>query len=221
MTKQIDMTKFFNWITAFDLQAAHESIAVLKATYPTASRDQLIQKIFTKTQWQCAASGLITGLPSNIVAMIPAALLDIGITIKYEIHATSQVALLHDENFFNDDGAKWKLLVPIFGINIVSQIGQEAAVKGGKKITEKMIHKYLEKEAPKQIEKALVKVSQKKTMQKATATKTVPIIGGVIGGTWNWIEVIIIEKRTLRYFDENSVALNPKTHNTKHSVPPK
>ncbi|HXF07365.1 MAG TPA: hypothetical protein VNK45_02395, partial [Candidatus Acidoferrales bacterium] len=44
-----------------------------------------------------------------------------------------------------------------------------------------------------------------KVTQKGIITKTLPIIGGLIGGTWNYIEISGIKKRIIKYFEGDEV----------------
>lgn len=68
-------------------------------------------------------------------------------------------------------------------------------------VTRVLIRKYLSKETLKQFQKIMLKYFGIKVTQKAVITKTLPIVGGLIGGTWNYIEVGQVQKRTIDYFD--------------------
>jgi len=50
-----------------------------------------------------------------------------------------------------------------------------------------------------------LKVFGKRVLQRTFITKTVPIVGGVIGAGWNWIEIKLQGKRVIRYFAEGDV----------------
>ena len=39
-----------------------------------------------------------------------------------------------------------------------------------------------------------------KVTQKGLITKTLPVVGVLIGGTWNYIEVGMVRNRTIKYF---------------------
>jgi len=190
------------WIVEVDVPAITASVESLKNSYPNLTKEKLAKKIFSRTQWKCAASGFVTGLPANFATMIPTAIGDVALTIRLEVIATAKVAIIYNPEFFNDEDASWELLVPVFGINAVSQIIQDTAIKGGQGLTRSVIKKYLSKETLKQFKKIMLKYFGLKVTQKGIITKTIPIIGGVIGGVWNWIEVHFLRKRVIKYFKD-------------------
>lgn len=59
----------------------------------------------------------------------------------------------------------------------------------------------MSKESLKQFKKVTLKYFGLKVTQKGVITKTVPVVGGLIGGVWNWVEVSVIKARTVRYFE--------------------
>ena len=194
------LSKALNWVIEVDVPAIKGSVDGLKSSNPGLSKEELANTIFSKAQWKSAASGLVTGLPSNWATMILAAIGDVAITLRLEVIATAKVALLYQPNFFSNDEAAWELLVPIFGFNAISQVMQEAAIKGGQGLSKAAIKKYLSKETLAQFKKIMLKLFGKKVTQKGIITKTLPIVGGMIGAVWNWAEVSIIKKRAIKYF---------------------
>lgn len=113
--------------------------------------------------------------------------------------------MIYDPKFFENEDAAWELLVPIFGINAGSQLIRQAGIRGGMGLTRAGIKKHLTKETLKQFQKIMLKYFGIKVTQKGVITKTIPIIGGLIGGTWNYIEVSGIKKRTINYFEGKSI----------------
>jgi len=75
-------------------------------------------------------------------------------------------------------------------------------VLAGREATKQLIRKYLSKGALKTFQRVMLKIFGKKVLQQTLITKTVPIVGGVIGGSWNWIEMKLQGKRVIRYFAE-------------------
>ena len=158
-------------------------------------------RAFTQARWKATTAGILTGLPANPWVALPAATTDIAITLKAEVLAVARAAVIYNENFFDDEDARWELLIPVFGINVVSQFARELSIKGGMGLTRSAIKKYLSKEALKTFKKIILKYFGIKVTQKGLISKTLPIIGGIIGGTWNYIEVGRIKSRTIQYFE--------------------
>jgi hypothetical protein len=199
-TDETALTKTLQWVVDIDVPAIQASVDALRREMKGASREQLAHKIFSRAQLKAAASGFATGLPSNFWTMVPAAIGDVAITVKLEVIATAKVAVLYDPDFFTDEEATWELLIPVFGINVASQLAQNAAIKAAQGVTREVIKKYLSKETLKQFQKVMLKYFGIKVTQKAVITKTIPVVGGVIGGTWNWFEVKLLRRRAIRYF---------------------
>lgn len=190
------------WVVQVDMPAAAESVRVLTAKYPGASNAQLGARIFSKAQWKATAVGMVTGLPANPWVALPAATLDCAVTLKAEVQAAAETALIYDPTFFNEHDASWQLLVPIFGLNAASQVGREFTVRGSMGLSRNLIRTYVTKETLKQFKKIMLKYFGLKVTQKTFLTKTLPIIGGIVGGIWNWVELRLVRNRTISYFED-------------------
>lgn len=151
------------------------------------------------------ATGIATGLPANPWIALPSAVFDVAATLKLEVLAAARVAIIYDADFFNNEDATWELLIPIFGLNIGSQALRELGVRGGMGLTRAGIKKYLSKETLKTFKKIMLKYFGIKVTQKGIITKMLPIAGGLIGGTWNYLEISGIKKRTLNYFEGKEI----------------
>jgi len=184
-----------------DVPALRASVKDLRHKNPGASKKALAKKVFSKARWKATAAGVAFGLPANPWVSIPAAIGDMAVTLQVEVLAAAKVALLYDKNFFNKEDAQWELLVPVFGINAASQVMREFGVRGGMGVTRVAIKKYLSKETLKQFKKVMWKYFGLRVTQKGIITKTLPIVGGIIGGVWNWGEVASLRDRTIRYFE--------------------
>lgn len=143
------------------------------------------------------------GLPANPWVAVPTATADVAVTLKTEVTAAARTAVIYDDRFFEDEDAQWELLIPVFGLNVSSQFARELGIRGGMGVTRAAIKKYLSKETLKQFKKIMLKYFGIKVTQKGIITKTLPIVGGLIGGGWNYIEVGRIRGRTIKYFEKN------------------
>jgi hypothetical protein len=189
------------WVIDIDSAAIAASVAAERNKYPGLTDKQLACKAFSLAHWKAISAGIATGLPANPWITLPAAITDIAITLKTEAYAAAWAAIIYDESFFDDEEAKWELLIPVLGLNVGSQFARELGIRGGMGITRATIRKYLSKETLKAFQKLMLKYFGIKVTQKAAIAKTVPIIGGLIGGVWNYIEVNRIKNRTISYFE--------------------
>ena len=51
----------------------------------------------------------------------------------------------------------------------------------------------------------LTRVFGRRVTQRALITKTIPLVGCVIGGAWNAMEAEVVRNRTLRYLIDQSL----------------
>lgn len=197
--------KSLEWVIDIDPPAIIASVAAERTNQPNASNRKMAESAFSRARWKATATGIATGLPSNPWVALPAATLDVATTLKIEVLAAARVAIIYDPKFFEDEDAAWELLVPIFGINVGSQLFRQAGIRGSMGLTRAGIKKYLTKETLKQFQKIMLKYFGIKVTQKGVLTKTLPIVGGIIGGTWNYIEISGIKKRTINYFEGKEI----------------
>ena len=193
------LRKALNWVVDIDPPAIAASVASERKKDPSLTNHALARNAFSGAQWKATLAGVLTGLPTNPWVAVPAATVDVAITLKTELSAVARAAIIYDPDFFEEEGAKWELLVPVFGINVVSQFARELGVRGGMGLTRAAIRKYLSKETLKIFRKVMFKYFGMKVTQKAVITKTLPIIGGLIGGVWNFFEVRRVRNRTFKF----------------------
>jgi hypothetical protein len=91
------------------------------------------------------------------------------------------------------------------GGRFMSELARELAIRGGMGATRSAIRSVLTKETLKQFKRLVLKYLGLKIGQKTIITKTLPIVGGVIGGTWNLFEVRIVGDRVYTYFSEQPI----------------
>lgn len=203
------LMKVLAWVVHVDPAAAKEAVADLRARYPSATSQDLSRKFFSGARWKATATGVVTGLPTNPLAAVPAAIADVGTVLRIEASAASRVAITFDEHFFAEENAEWELLVPLFGFDVVSQVAREAGMRAGMAVTRQVIRTYLSKGTLKAFQKVMLKYLGIKVTQRAVITKTLPIVGGVIGGGWNFVELTLLRSRCINYFSGRQVGTIP------------
>jgi hypothetical protein len=193
---------------AVDPAKTKADIDALRAHYPTRTSSSLAATVFQRAAWKAMASGVATGLPTNLWVMVPAAVADVGVVLRTEVAAAARVAVIFDPLFFDDRDAAWELIVPILGLNAASQALRQLGVAAGEQLSRGLIRRCLAKEG---LQNAILKVFGRRVVERTLIAKTVPVVGGVIGGAWNWVEVKLLASRVITYF-EQSDAQHPVTH---------
>jgi hypothetical protein len=189
------------WAVNVDAEDVRRAVAELERRHPGASKRQLAERAFARARLKATATGIVTGLPSNVVTMLPAAAADAATVFRIEVAAAAQVALIYDRRFFDDPDAQWELLVPIFGMDLASQLLRELGVAGAMGITRQLIRKSMSRGAFHALKKIALKYFGVKVTRTALVTKAVPIVGAIVGGAWNFGELSVLRMRCIRYFE--------------------
>jgi hypothetical protein len=198
------LMEVLEWVVDIDLAAIVASVAEERNQHPELTSKQLAGNAFSQARWKATSTGLATGLPANPWVALPAATTDIAVTLKTEVYAAARTAITYDASFFDDEDAKWELLIPVLGLNVDSQFARELGITGGMGVTRAAIRQYLSKETLKAFQRIMLKYFGLKVTQKGVIIKTLPIIGGLIGGGWNYLEVGRVKSRTISYFENKA-----------------
>lgn len=200
------VARALEWAVDVDVSALQSSVEALRSQHPDDDERALAERIYGRATWKAAATGVAMGMPANPWTAAPAALTDAAITLRIQVLATAKVALVYDPSFFADDCARWELLVPVFRIDTGSPMARELGIQDGRSVTRVAVRKYLSKTTLKQFKKAMWTYFGRMVTHKGVVTQTLPIVGGLIGGTWNWVEVRALRGRTISYFEGRPLA---------------
>ena len=200
------LEKAIGWALSVDGPAIQAEVTGLRSEQPEASPEELARNLFARQSWKAAAVGFGSGLPANLAAAIPLAIVDAATVLRLEVVAAAKVATIYEPGFLDNPEAPWELLLPIFGADVASQALKEMGVQGGKQVTKQVIRKYLSKETLKAFERFMLKYFGMKVTQKGVLTKTLPVVGGLIGGIWNLVEVRLLGNRVIAYFEGRALS---------------
>jgi len=205
MTKDA-LSNVLGWVVGINDGEAADDVKRLRARNPAATNGDLARQIFVKARTKATGVGVLTGLPANPWVMVPAAIADLATVLRIETEAVARVALLYDPSFFEQPDAAWELLVPVFGIDALSQFLRDLGVLGSMGVTRQLVRQYLSKETLRSFQKVMLKYFGMKVTQKGVLSKSLPLVGAVIGGGWNFAEVTILTKRTIAYFENRPIS---------------
>ncbi len=96
--------------------------------------------------------------------------------------------------------------MPVFGIGALSQFLRDLGVVGSVGVTRVLVRQYLSKETLRSFQKIMLKYFGMKVTQKSLLSKSLPIVGAVIGGGWNFGEVSFLRRRTIAYFENRPLS---------------
>ncbi len=202
------------WVlsTALTVDVAKEQRFVneLRQKYPSASKRDLAERLIARPKWWATGFGVATGLPANPWVAVPAAVTDVAAVLRTEVILAVRIALLYEPEYLSDGETPYELLVPILGARMGSEFLREVAVRGGMGVSRAAVRKYLSKETLKHFKRAVLKYLGLKVTQRSVITKTLPVVGGVIGGTWNYFELKSVGQRVVAYFEQRELPDNRK-----------
>lgn len=156
-----------------------------------------IQKLKTTT------TGFVTGLGGllTLPATIPT---DLASSLYIEMRMIAVIAALRNYNI-NDDKVKTLVFLCIVG-NTAGDIIKQVGIKGANLIVAKKL-------LPKISGEIIKKINQKVGFRLLTKGgskglinlgKAIPVVGGIVGGTYNYVETHIYAKMALKVFNEDA-----------------
>lgn len=201
MSEQTKMQRALDWAISVDVDEARHDLATLRGRHTGSSKRQLAEAIYSGTAWKAAALGAGSGaLPPGIGLVAGAA--ESFKVLRMEIVAAARVALLYDPDFFEVPNAAYILLFPIAGTSFASQTLKELGVRAGKVATRKLIERHLRGEALKVLRRIAAKYFGVQLTRRMVITKVLPVVGALIGATWNLCEVKAQGKRVIAFLEQ-------------------
>jgi hypothetical protein len=178
----------------------------LASQFPAMTRAQLSDRAIKKAKLICASTGGGLGMLGSPMTALPAATADIVTTLKQEAKMIGVIAAIFDPESVNDIES---FHTDILAILFPSAATQALSVGGfvaraGQATTKTLIRRYIKKDVLKSLVRFAAKYLGLKLTQKALLTKAVPLVGGIIGATWNWLEVQRVGKRAIAYYNDQS-----------------
>lgn len=176
-------------------------VARYRSRYPGEDPSRLAGRFIRRARWWGAGYGFATGLPANPWIMVPAAVTDASAVLRAEVKLAVRIGLLYDPGLLDDEEPPYELLVPIMGVRVGSEFFRELAVRGSMGVTRAAIRANLSKTTLQAFKRVVLKYFGKKVTQRGVVKGTLPVVGGFVGGGWNYREVSIVGDRVRWYFE--------------------
>ena len=184
---------------SFDVCKVRQEVMLLRRRFPDATSYELAEQAFSDVRLRVTAAGAAMGLAANPLLSLAGALADLSVTTRAQLFAAACAAELLIPGFLDSDTARYELLVPVLGSSVISQLAVEFGLKAAKTATREVVVRLINQRSLRLINAVITKVFGRRVTQRAVITKTIPIVGCLIGGVWNAMEVEVIRSRTLRY----------------------
>ena len=193
---------YLDWVMSFDVCKVRQEVMLLRRRFPDATSYELAEQAFSDVRLRVTAAGAAMGLAANPLLSLAGALADLSVTTRAQLFAAACAAELLIPGFLDSDTARYELLVPVLGSSVISQLAVEFGLKAAKTATREVVVRLINQRSLRLINAVITKVFGRRVTQRAVITKTIPIVGCLIGGAWNAMEVEVIRNRTLRYLTD-------------------
>lgn len=167
----------------------------------TSNREEAIDRFIRNQKLKCSTTGFITGLGGLFVlpVAIPA---DLASSLYIELRMIAAIAMFRGYNI-HDDQVKTAVYLCLTG-NTVGDVVKQVGIKTIQNVTIKKLLPKLTREVIKSINKKVGFKLVTKAGNKGLInfSKCIPILGGLIGGAWNWGEVALYSKYAKKMFTQ-------------------
>ncbi len=182
-----------------------EPISELIAPYCDNYTDKevAIKKFIRNQKIKCSTTGFLTGLGGLIT--LPVTLpTDIASSLYMELRMIAGIALIRGYDIKQDE-VKTLLYLCLAG-NSCSKILKDAGIQVAEKIAIKKLIPMISTNVIKSINKAVGFRLITKFGSKGIVNfgKMIPLVGGVVGGVFNWAEVAFYARTAKKMFNENA-----------------
>jgi len=201
--------ELLEWIIRFDAATVRERVEAMRRRWPDDSSFALAKRAFDQAGLWVIGAGVVTGLAANPLLGVVGTLADLSITVRTQIFAAACAAELLIPGFLDAETARQELLLPIFGTGVISQVGLELGVKALNTASREVVVKLLKRQGAEIVNRVTARALGRRAMQQGLLTKTLPVLGGLLGGGWNAVEVRLVRDRTLRYLTNHSLDASP------------
>lgn len=168
------------------------------------NRDIAVEKFIQNQKLKCSTTGFITGLGGllTLPLTLPA---DLASSLYMELRMIAGIAYIRGYDL-KDDTVKTLLYLCLVG-NAAGDVIKQVGIKISGRYTLKKILPKLSREILVKINKAVGfrLVTKGGTKGVINLAKMVPLLGGVVGATFNWYEVALYAKIAKRMFEENKI----------------
>ena len=166
------------------------------------STETAIEQFILNQKLKCSGTGFVTGLGGfmTLPVTIPADLIS---SLYIELRMIAGIAMIRGYDIYDDQVKTLIYLCLIF--NTAGDVMKQVGIQAVEKIAVKKLLPKLTQEIIVKINKAVGfrLLTKGGTKGIINAGKAIPIFGGIVGGTYNWIEVAICAKAAKKMFNEN------------------
>lgn len=183
------------WAMDVDPDDCRKEIEWRRRRNPELSNRKLGRQMMLEYSLLSLGEGALTALASGPVLAIPAALVDTAFILRMAARLNGCMGLLANPEYFSDD--RWRA-------DAVALIGNDPVTQQGARRT-------------------ALQVTNRVALQlasRAGVRRLIPVLGGIVGGAWNFLEIRALAARIFDYHFDDSVSDDPTPSPAAAHAPP-
>ncbi len=189
------------WAIDIDPAEVRGTLLRLERARPGLSGKKLAQVVIEHARRRTAAVGVSTGLPGNLLLSSGVAMAEAAVVLRSQAMMVAQIGECLRPGFLNRPEARFELLVPLMGAGPAADaLRQHGVACKPQELTYEAARRHLRNGRGRALSHWLVRGYARYLARKTGLTKLVPVIGGVLGGGWNYAETWATGHRALEYF---------------------
>jgi hypothetical protein len=189
------------WAIDIDPAEVRGTLLRLERARPGLTGEELAQAVIEHARRRTAAVGVSTGLPGNLLLSSGVAMAEAAVVLRSQAMMVAQIGECLRPGFLNRPEARFELLVPLMGAGPTADaLRRHGVACRPHELTHNAACRHLRDGRGRALGDWLVRGYARYLARKTGLTKLMPVIGGVLGGGWNYAETWAAGRRALEYF---------------------
>jgi hypothetical protein len=192
--------RIIDWALEFDQAELRWEHREFVRSYRKESREHLARRLIAGTSWKTGGIGVAAGIPASPFSAVPASVADVAVCLRMEARMVARIALLFNERYFEARYARYEVLIPMLGEHFERQFRARCARQGTTQTAGSGFRQLLTHELLSELKQSALTYVLAMIAERAVVANSLPIIGGVIGGSWNFVQTHVVGWRSYKYF---------------------
>jgi hypothetical protein len=201
------LARAVEWALAVPEQSCRTRVDRRRVEQAPAAAKAIAERMVKACAWKAGVEGFVTSFGSNVLIALPAALGDLLTMLHFYARLTAEIGYLADPHYFEDPAWRIDAYATVLGPQVFSRIAREVGVPVSRHLTTVGARRLLTQEVIMGVQRWMPRWLGRRITQHGLATKVVPIVGGLVGGVWNYVEMRKVGRRIIRYhFDDRATS---------------
>ncbi len=198
-SSQDRLSRAVEWALSVPEDSCRRRVDRSRAEASSVEAKALAERMVKACAWKAGIEGFVTSFGSNVFIALPAALGDLLTMLHFYARLAAEIGYLADPHYFDDPAWRIDAYATVLGPKVLSRIAREVGVPFSKRLTTVGARKLLTDEVISTLQRRVPRWLGTRITRNGAITKSVPLIGGLVGGVWNYVEMRTIGRRIIDY----------------------